>query len=312
MTTFQIPIAASNVRLSEIRNGRVLKHSYGLYSAPGGVKDSAFHARAAHLRFPSGAIGGFAALAFHGVPFWWDVPLTTVHTPARGIREQDGFHLIKSVNYEPHFELDQHFPDLVCVDPATATIDCLIYVLRKRIRFWTPKVTGIWLHELRAIQIIDAALRYTSVTKSELREAAKRRLCKRTLNRLLKLADAECDSPPETSLRLILSRLHPELETQVAIWEGDRLITRIDFAWPEYKVAVYYDGADHNEQRNTDRDNEITAYLEDRGWTVLRVSKGMIRREGVLIRRVVRRLQEKGAVDLVKQTVENDSKGRFA
>ncbi|QGU01027.1 hypothetical protein CKALI_00630 [Corynebacterium kalinowskii] len=312
MNTFTLPRTASEIRLSAIRNGQWVKHSYGIYSASEGAKDSAFRVRAAHLRFPSGAIGGFAALAFHGVPFWWDVDLVTVHTPARGIREEDGMHLVKGVTFTPYHGLDQHFPDLVCVDPATAAIDCLIYVLRKRINFWTPKVTGIWLHELRAIQIIDATLRYTSATRGELREAARNRLCKRKLNRLLKLADDRCDSPPETSLRLILGRLLPGWETQVAIYDDNRLITVIDFAWKRLKVAVYYDGSVHNEQRNVDRDNEITAFLEERGWTVLRVSKGMIRREEDLIRRVVQRIRQQGGPDLAMQTIENRSKRQSA
>lgn len=295
MNPLIFPAPAHQLSISLIRRNHVHRFSHGVYASPASPPDLLFRVRAAHLRFPSGVIGGFAALAYHGVPYWWDIPLATVHTPARGVRENPHLHLIKGVRFQEVTGLDQIFPDLICVDAATATIDCMIYVLRERITYWTAKVTGLWLTELRAVQILDAARRYAGVTLQAVRKAARRRLCQRRLKRLMKLSVPNADSPQETTLRLMLKRLLPGWTTQHEVYENGTLITIVDFAWVHLKVAIYYDGEHHGDQKNIDRDNEILAYLEEQGWQVMRVTKGMLRREQDLMRRVRRKLEKAGA-----------------
>ena len=50
------------------------------------------------------------------------------------------------------------------------------------------------------------------------------------------------------------------------------VISTPDFTFTNSRIAVYIDGHPHRSRVRTRRDNEITYYLRDGGWTVLRFS----------------------------------------
>jgi len=101
------------------------------------------------------------------------------------------------------------------------------------------------------------------------------------------LADGLAASPPETRLRLLLGR--SALPTPVAQFEvihERRLIARVDFAWPDRKVALEYDGLWHAEKGQFAKDRERLNELREAGWVVVFVTAADMHRPERLLRRI--------------------------
>ena len=47
---------------------------------------------------------------------------------------------------------------------------------------------------------------------------------------------------------------------------------KLDFAWPSERLCLEVDGSSHNSLQRQQQDARKTAFLEERGWTVFRVS----------------------------------------
>lgn len=97
-----------------------------------------------------------------------------------------------------------------------------------------------------------------------------RRACQR--------ADGLAQSPRETELRLLMqgAGLPTPLAQYVVEHEG-RFVARVDFAWPELKVAVEYDGYWHSEDRQFAKDRRRLNRLREAGWTVVFVTAADMR-----------------------------------
>ena len=64
----------------------------------------------------------------------------------------------------------------------------------------------------------------------------------------------------------------PVPELQYEIVDGNGELRRVDFAWPEQRVAVEYDGLDwHSGPDAMRRDRRRTAALLDVGWVVIAI-----------------------------------------
>ena len=88
-----------------------------------------------------------------------------------------------------------------------------------------------------------------------------------------KLADGRAGSPQETRLRLLVHRGGlPAPEAQYEIRDGGRFVARVDFAWPELKVAVEYDGLWHADATQFSKDRRRLNRLREVGWTVVFVT----------------------------------------
>ena len=62
------------------------------------------------------------------------------------------------------------------------------------------------------------------------------------------LADGLAESQQETRVRLLIGRSRlPAPVAQFRILVEGRFVARVDFAWPEHKVALEYDGLWHSE-----------------------------------------------------------------
>ena len=65
------------------------------------------------------------------------------------------------------------------------------------------------------------------------------------------------ESPQETRLRLLLVRSGlPVPVAQHVVRHGSRFVARVDFAWPQCRLALEYDGAWHGEREQFARDRE--------------------------------------------------------
>jgi hypothetical protein len=87
------------------------------------------------------------------------------------------------------------------------------------------------------------------------------------------LADGLAESPQETRLRLLVGRSSlPAPVAQYTVRDDGRFVARVDFAWPEQKVALEYDGLWHAEAGQFARDRQRLNRLQAAGWRVVFVT----------------------------------------
>ena len=115
-------------------------------------------------------------------------------------------------------------------------------------------------------------------------------------SRVARLADGLAESPQETRLRLLLQRAGMPPVAQYRVHDEGGFIARVDFAYPEVRVAVEYDGLWHAERRAFLDDRRRLNRLNAAGWVVLHVTLDDLRRPEALVARVralqARRLAE--------------------
>ncbi len=113
---------------------------------------------------------------------------------------------------------------------------------------------------------------------------------------MLPLVDGGAESPYESLTRLALVQAgFPVPDTQIEVRDGfGYVVARLDMGWPDYSVAVEYDGAQHwTDARQRTWDIDRAALLEDLGWTVIRVSAGLLR-DRRFLPRVAEALRSRG------------------
>lgn len=95
----------------------------------------------------------------------------------------------------------------------------------------------------------------------------------RRLQSALRLVDGGCASPKESWLRLLLLDAGlPALATQIPVGENYRAVAMLDMGWPEFGVAVEYDGDQHrSDRRQYAKDQWRSRKLAELGWIVVRV-----------------------------------------
>lgn len=141
---------------------------------------------------------------------------------------------------------------------------------------WTAVEVARSLWRPRALATLDAALRSGTCARPEMWRAAIEQAGRRgivAVRDLIPLADGRAESPMESEARLamIVGGL-PIPELQYEIIDGNGELRRVDFAWPEQRVAVEYDGLDwHSGPDAMRRDRRRTAALLDVGWTVIAI-----------------------------------------
>ena len=102
------------------------------------------------------------------------------------------------------------------------------------------------------------------------------------------LADGLAQSPPETRVRLLLHRSGlPAPAAQYRVVDGDgHFVARVDFGWPELKVALEYDGRWHAEPGQFAKDRRRLNRLTAAGWRVIFVTAEDLRDPAGLVERV--------------------------
>ncbi|HEX3288276.1 MAG TPA: hypothetical protein VHT50_27290 [Mycobacterium sp.] len=138
---------------------------------------------------------------------------------------------------------------------------------------WTAVEVARSLRRPRALATLDAALRTETCSRGELSRAAKQQAGRRgivTVRELLLHVDPRAESPMESEARLaMIDGGLPTPELQYEIVDGNRELRRLDFAWPDHRLAVEYDGLDwHGDAEAMVKDRRRQAALHDVGWTV--------------------------------------------
>jgi hypothetical protein len=141
---------------------------------------------------------------------------------------------------------------------------------------WTAVEVARGLRRPRALATLDAALRSESCSRGEVWRAAVEQAGRRgiiAVRELIPLADALAESPMESEARLAMidgGLPIPTLEYEIVDANGE--LRRVDFAWPDRRVAVEYDGVDwHSDPDAMRRDRRRRAALEDVGWVVISI-----------------------------------------
>ncbi len=134
-----------------------------------------------------------------------------------------------------------------------------------------------WCPPEGATAIIDRMLALGLVTHDDLDRTASRHRGERGSRRAAEtfaLADAGAQSPPESHVRvrLVLAGL-PRPVTQYPVQVAGGVIVHPDLAWPEFKVALEYDGQWHDDRRQFHRDRDRLRWLAAAGWLVVPVTR---------------------------------------
>ncbi|MBJ7450680.1 MAG: hypothetical protein JHC71_01195, partial [Blastococcus sp.] len=106
----------------------------------------------------------------------------------------------------------------------------------------------------------------------------------RLARQVAELSDGLAESPPETRLRLLMLRGGlPAPSAQYRVFDADGFVARVDFAFPDLKLAVEYDGAWHGRPGELGRDRRRLNRLAAAGWRVLFVTAADMHAPDVLL-----------------------------
>lgn len=141
---------------------------------------------------------------------------------------------------------------------------------------WTAVEVARLLRRPRALATLDAALRSRTCSRPDLWRAAIEQAGRRgivAVRNLIPLADPRAESPMESEARLaMIDGGLPTPELQYELVDGNGQLRRLDFAWPDQRVAVEYDGMDwHSGPEAMKRDRRRQAALRDIDWVAIAI-----------------------------------------
>lgn len=159
---------------------------------------------------------------------------------------------------------------------------------------WTAIEVARSLRRRRALATLDAALRSGTCSREELAQVIDQQAGRRgivAVRDLLPLASPLAESPMESEARLMMiDGGVPPQALQYRIVDRNGREWRVDFAWPEYRLAVEYDGlAWHSGPAAFRYDRLRRIALQELGWTVLSLIVDDVRRWPV---ETVRRIEQ--------------------
>jgi hypothetical protein len=243
----------------------------GVYADPALELDHRLRARGVALLLPKGAaIGGHSAATWHGAPF------AGVRDPVTVLRPPD-------VEWKGPREVRVHRTDL---DPADVErVDDVPVSSALRTAWDVAALEPLGT----AVAALDAMVRAGSVTSRQLTAMADHgsgRWGVSRVRRAMPLVDPRAESAPESRVRvaLVLAGLAPVPQFEVLC--GGRLLARVDFGWPEAKVALEYEGAYHFDGVQIVRDDARYQRLTAAGWRVIRISAADLRDLDAVVARV--------------------------
>ncbi len=258
-------LLASEHSGSERQLRKCVRLHRGVYAERGVQVDAEVRARAAWLYSGGAAVlAGRSAAAVHGTRY------LDPHAHAELIRP-------RSASKRTSGALVVHNEDLM-----PAEIGCV-----QGMRVTSPARTAFDLGRRipgdAAVVLLDALFQATSVSTADVLRVAEshpRAVGSPRLRAVLPLVDGGAESPQETRTRLLIVRHGlPAPQTQVNVHDEDGIFcARLDMAWPQWKVAVEYDGAWHWEQRGQ-RGRDVMRHerLTALGWRVVRVTAEQLR-----------------------------------
>lgn len=148
---------------------------------------------------------------------------------------------------------------------------------------WTAIEVARQVPRPRALATLDAAIHSGWCTRSDLQLAADRQSGRRgivAVRALLAHVDGRAESPMESEARLaMLDHGLPRPELQYPIRGVDGQSWRVDFAWPDVRVAAEYDSIEwHAGRVEMLRDKARFAGVQDAGWIVIPIVLDDVRR----------------------------------
>jgi len=148
---------------------------------------------------------------------------------------------------------------------------------------WTAVEIARQARRPRALATLDAAMNTGWCGPADLAQAVDRQRGRRGIVRvreLLRLADGRAESPMESEGRLVMldhGLPRPELQYRIYGRYGD--CWRVDYAWPEERVAAEYESvAWHAGRAEMERDKKRFAGIQESGWTVVPIVAEDVRR----------------------------------
>jgi hypothetical protein len=139
---------------------------------------------------------------------------------------------------------------------------------------WTAVEVARQLPRPRALATLDAALHSRWCTPDELTQAVDEQRGRRGIVRvreLLEFADGRAESAMESEARLVMidhGLPMPELQYEIHGRDGQRW--RVDFAWPDARVAAEYKSVEWHVGRDEMlRDKKRFAGIQETGWTAI-------------------------------------------
>lgn len=167
-------------------------------------------------------------------------------------------------------------------------------------RATTPAWTAVELareaRRPRALAVLDAALHSSWCAPADLAEAVDRQRGRRGIvkvRNLLPMVHGRAESAMESEARLaMLDGGLPRPELQYLIHGRDGEVWRVDFAWPDARVAAEYESvAWHAGRVEMERDKNRFAGIQDTEWIVIPIVVADVRRSpGRLGERIQRHL----------------------
>lgn len=249
----------------QLRGSAWVRLSQDVYADARLERDHALRCRGVALRLPPAAVlAGPSAASLYGVGY------------AAGFA--DDVHVIVPVKERigPRRGLRVH----------TTHLDYLDITVRDGLTLTTPARTAWdlagWLDVVPAVVAIDGLLGRGLLDAAGL-DAVLGRYSgpgSRRARRAFRLADGRAQSPPESSLRvrLVLAGFPPPVPQHPVRVPGG-FVAHPDLAWPEYRVAIEYDGHWHGDPDQLHRDRRRLNQLTAAGWVVLHVTSRRLHRD---------------------------------
>jgi hypothetical protein len=147
---------------------------------------------------------------------------------------------------------------------------------------WTAVEVARQLARPRALATLDAALHSGWCTAAGLARAVKEQRGRRgivNVRELLDYADGRAESAMESEARLVMIDYHvPKPELQYEITGRDATTYRVDFAWPDERVAAEYESIEwHAGRMEMLRDKKRFAGVQEVDWLVIPIVAGDVR-----------------------------------
>jgi hypothetical protein len=139
---------------------------------------------------------------------------------------------------------------------------------------WTAVEVARQLRRPRALAMLDAALRSMRCTRADLESAVREQKGRRGIvqvRELLEYADGRSESAMESEARLVMIDYglpRPELQYEIRGHDGE--VWRVDFAWPDRRVAAEYESVDwHAGRVEMMNDKKRYAGVQEMDWTII-------------------------------------------